>query len=218
MKDLHAGFVSGAILNAVRHEKLSIELDWNDILNRLSHFVIDSDVGGNGQLEPVLSILENILCRGLPTLPSLAIEKELERLTGLFTCTPAGNTSVSAFECSLNPDVPESIYPLLETALCAASPEGQLSPSSGFAFPDFRSGETSDAFESKAEELFWNGPLTRMLGPGGMQLALRQRALDHFGRCVCLLVRRCYFIENMRFFYGTLTFSLVLRLLFFCDS
>lgn len=101
MKAMHAGLVSGAILNAVRHEKLSIELDWDDILNRLSHFVIDSDVGGNGQLEPVLSILENILCRGLPTLPSLAIEKEMEQLTGLFTCTPAGNTSISAFECSL---------------------------------------------------------------------------------------------------------------------
>lgn len=178
MKSLHAGFVSGAVLNIIRQDKLSADLDWDDILNRLCHFVIDNNIGGEHPLEPTLSIYENILCRGLPTLPSLYIEKELERLTGLFTCTPAGNTSVSTFECNVNPDVAESIYSLLEIALCATAPVAQISPSPGFEFPDFGSGETSGAFESKAEEQFWKGPLARILGPGGMQLALRQRALD----------------------------------------
>ncbi|NTU50148.1 MAG: ATP-dependent DNA helicase RecQ, partial [Desulfobulbaceae bacterium] len=178
MKALHSGFVSAAVWNAIRQEKLSAELDWKDILNRLSHFVIDGDLGGGNKLAPTLSILENILCRGLPTLPSLFIEKELERLTGLFNSSVVGNPTISAFKCEINPDLADSIYPLLETALCVASPEGELTPSSGYIFPDFGCGEISDAFESKAEEQFWNGPLKNLLGPGGIQLALRQRKLN----------------------------------------
>ena len=128
MKALHAGYVSAAVWNAIRHDKLSAELDWQDILNRLSHFVIDGDVGGDNKLSPALCILENIFCRGLPTFPSLYIEKELERLTGVFKCDVAGNTTISAYECKINPDVAASTYPLLEIALCAASPEGTLTP------------------------------------------------------------------------------------------
>jgi len=178
MRHLHAGFVSGALLNVIRKDKLSADLDWADILNRLSHFVIDSDIGRNRGIEPVLCVFENILCRGLPTLPSLYVEKQLARLTGLFTCNPKGNKSVSAFECGIKSDTPESIFSLLEIALCVAAPQGQLAPSPGFEFPDFGSGEISDAFESKAEEQFWKGPLSQILGTGGMQLALRQRSLD----------------------------------------
>ncbi len=178
MKALHAGYVSGAVWNALQNDKLSAELNWQDVLNRLSHFVIDSDVGGNNKLPPELSVLENILCRGLPTLPSLYIEKELKRLTGLIHCGETGNLTVANYKCELLSELPQEFIPLMERALCTVSPKGQLESSSGFVFPDFGSGEVSDNFESKAEQQFWNEPLKKMLGPGGIQLALRQRYLD----------------------------------------
>jgi len=182
MKPLHAGYVSGAvwnaIQNAIQNEKLSPELDWQDVLNRLSHFVIDSDVGGQGVLPPELSVLENILCRGLPTLPSLYIEEELARMTGLVRFGTSGNKAVAAYSCEFEPNLSDRLIPFLERALCVVAPKGQLEPSRGFIFPEFGSGEESTKFDSQAEKQFWDGPLAKLLGPGGMQLALRQRPLS----------------------------------------
>ena len=178
MKNLHAGYVSEALLSAIRQNKLSSELDWQDILIHLSHFVIDSDIGIDKAPIPALCLLENILCRGLPTLPSLYIEKQLESLTQLFKCDVEGNRAVSAFKCAINPNGVDCVYELLEVALCTASPKAELTPSFGFFYSEFGSGEISNAFESEAEKQFWDGPLKRLLGPGGMQLALRQRELS----------------------------------------
>lgn len=178
MKALHAGYVSQALLNAIQTNKLSPDLNWKDILGRLSHFVIDRNIGGHGALSPELSGLENILCRGLPTLPSLYVEKKIEHITKAIRCGITGKNEVSSYSCELDTKLSTSIIPLLERALCIVSPAANLEPSDGFVFPEFGSGDENTDFDSTAERDFWNGPLTRLLGSGGMQLALRQRPLN----------------------------------------
>lgn len=178
MKALHAGYVSGAVWKAIQDRKLPTELDWLDVVSHLSHFVIDHDVGGNGVLPPELSVLENILCRGLPTLPSLYVERALAEKTGLVAFAEAGNKDVAAFRCEIAAETQAAVVPYLARAFCAVSPTITLEPSSGFRFPAFGSGEESTEFDSAAEKEFWDGPLTALLGPGGMQLALRQRPLE----------------------------------------
>jgi len=178
MKALHAGYISGALWKAIQDDELSSDLNWQDILNGLSHFVIDRDVGGDGIHTPELSVLENIICRGLPTLPSLYVEKKLEKITGSIKCGISGKKEISSYSCRLNAELPTSFTQLLEQALCIASPQSDLEPSSGFIFPEFGSGEENTNFDSEAERDFWNGPLSDLVGKGGMQLALRQRPLD----------------------------------------
>ncbi|NTW87779.1 MAG: RecQ family ATP-dependent DNA helicase [Desulfobulbaceae bacterium] len=176
MKYLHAGYVSDALWSTIGQGTLSPELDWRDILLHLCHFVIDGNISDTEKSIPELGIIENILCRGLPTLSSLYIEKQLETL-GVLKCESVGKSTVSAFCCSIDKDQ-EKFLPLLERALCIVAPGAALVPSWGYEFPDFGSGDETSDFESKAEEEFWNGPLMSMLGPGGMQLALRQRELS----------------------------------------
>jgi superfamily II DNA helicase RecQ len=178
MKALHAGYVSGAVWKAIHAGQMSPDLDWLDVISRLSHFVIDQDVGGAGVLPPELSVLENLLCRGLPTLPSLYVERFLAEKTGLVTFAEAGNKDVAAFRCEFTDESLPHVLPYLARAFCAVSPTAELEPSEGFIFPAFGSGEENTEFDSTAEREFWNGPLTILLGKGGMQLALRQRPLE----------------------------------------
>ena len=98
MKELHCGYVCGALWNAIQQESLSDDLDWLDVVRRLSHFVIDRDLREKGDPHPVISVLTNLLCRGLPTLPSLYVEKKLERIAGLTRVITSGNKDVSKYE------------------------------------------------------------------------------------------------------------------------
>ena len=178
MKALHAGYVSSAVLDVIYKKKLSAELNWLDILSDLSHFVINQDIGEDGVLSPEMAILDNILTRGLPTLPSLFVERELERGTELSHFDVAGNNELSAFSCEINHAKIDAVLPLLERAFCIAAMDSKLEPSAGFNFQGMDSDSSIENFESGAEKEFWDGPLTQLLGPGGMQLALRQRLLS----------------------------------------
>jgi hypothetical protein len=93
MKALHAGYVSGAVWKAVQDGQLSPDLNWQDVLTQLSHFVIDHDVGGDKTLPPELAVLEKICCRGLSTLPSLFVEQQLQQLARI--TRPLGTLSFS---------------------------------------------------------------------------------------------------------------------------
>jgi superfamily II DNA helicase RecQ len=181
MKTLNAGYVSEAAWKAIQDNRLSQELNWHDVLMQLSQFVIDRDVGGEGVLPPELAVLENIICRGLPTLPSLYVEKKLEQLTGLTKNGKGGNEEVATYFCDFDPALAKtwpSVRALLERAYCPASPEAKLEPSPGFLIPGFHSGNKNTDFDSQAESIFWDGPLTAFLGRGGMQLVVRQRPMS----------------------------------------
>lgn len=178
MKALHAGYVSGALWQDIRGSRLPSTLDWMDVVSSLSHFVIDRDVAGSGSLAPEWSVFENILCRGLPTLPSIKLEKGLAEATGLLVVGEDGKQNFGAVNVRFGESVDDAMRESLARALCICASDVTLQPSSGFCFPEFGSGDDNTKFDSAAERTFWDGPLTDLLGPGGMQLALRQRSLE----------------------------------------
>lgn len=178
MKELHAGYVCGALWTSIQEQSLSSDLDWFDVVNRLSHFVVDRELSTRGEPDPIVSVLANLLGRGLPTVPSLYVERRLERLTGITCVAKYGNTEVSKYESTFRTEDRVGLTTLLERALCVVSVNAVLSESPGFEFPEFGSGDGASAFDSQAERDFWYGPLQRLIGPGGMQLAMRQRPFE----------------------------------------
>ena len=178
MQELHAGYVASAVWAAIQNGSLPDDLDWMDVVRRLSHFVIDLDLETPSDPPPLVSMLANLLCRGLPTLPSLYIERRLERLTGLISCRPAGNSVVASYTGQFQCNCPQDLYKMLGRAFCPVSPGVVLNSSPGYGFPEFGDGDDDTRFDSEAEREFWEGPLKETLGPGGIQLALRQRPLD----------------------------------------
>lgn len=177
MKALHAGYVSGALWHAIRDGKLPSTLEWMDVVSSLSHFVINEDVARGGSLSPAWVVFENLLCRGLPTLPSIRLEKGLADATGLVEVGEGGKQNHGTLNVQFTNSVNDHLREQMARALCICAANVTLQPSTGFVFPDFGSGEDNTKFDSEAERTFWEGPLARLLGPGGMQLALRQRPL-----------------------------------------
>lgn len=158
---------------------LSSALDWMDVASSLCHFVIDADVAQGGSLPPEWAVFENLLCRGLPTVPSLRVEHGLVESTGLLTVNEGGKQGHGAVNALLkNGSSGDGTRELLVRALCVHAADVALQPSAGYFFPEFGSGEDNTEFDSEAERTFWSDPLARLLGPGGVQLALRQRPLD----------------------------------------
>lgn len=178
MKELHAGYVAGAAWDAIHNGDFSSELDWVDVVWHLSHFVIDQDLVVNDQPHALVSILANMLCRGLPTIPSLYLERKLERIAGV-TCVEAiGNQEVARLNSRFCGHQASVTIPLFERALCVVSQSVILNASEAFRDRTLCDEDRGDAFDSDAERRFWHGPLTSMLGLAGMQLCLGQRPLD----------------------------------------
>lgn len=178
MKELHAGYVCGALWTDIQEGSLSADLDWLDVVNRLSHFVVDREFPIKGEPDPIVSVLANLLGRGLPTVASLYVERRLERLAGITCITKSGNTEVSKYESTFKTDDRVALTTLLERALCAVSVDAIPSETPGFGFLEIDAEDGATAFDSQAEREFWNGPLYRLIGAGGMQLALRQRPFE----------------------------------------
>lgn len=178
MKGLHAGYVSGALWQEIRERRLPSALDWMDVISALSHFVIDTDVAQGGSLPPEWAVFDNLLCRGLPTLPSIRLENGLAEATRLVEVSEGGKQDHGSVSVQFDASVDVGMRELLARALCICATKVTLQPSTGFVFPEFGSGEDNTKFDSDAERTFWNGPLAKLLGPGGMQLVLRQRPLD----------------------------------------
>jgi len=72
MKELHAGYASGAVLDLM--SQLDPELDWHAIIRSLCYFAIYRDIGGKAKWPAELSIFNNLISRGLPTLSSIHVE------------------------------------------------------------------------------------------------------------------------------------------------
>lgn len=206
MQALQAGYVPGAVWQAAQKE-FSDDLDWFDVFRHLGHFVIDHDVGENGTLPPELAVLQNILCRGVPTLPSLYLERQLERTTGLVRISE--QKSDSAYSSYFAHDSMERLLPLLERAYCVVAPNLESRPSSRFVFPQFGSSK---------EQIFWNGPLRNLLGAGGMQLALRQRDLSTIVEGSNKAEFRNNYVDVAVQFPGSLNRSLIRGIVFEVDG
>ena len=133
MNTLHAGYVSQALWSVMQNGALSPDLDWHQILHQLSHFVANTNSTTDTPLAPELGMLQNLLTRGLPTLPSLYIEQQLER-AGIIHGETIGKTAHSAFRYTITND-PDQLYPLIERALCIVAPGITQTPSTTSATP-----------------------------------------------------------------------------------
>ena len=71
-KQFHAGY----ILSPVKHQLSSLDkpIFLDDLLHRLSCFLIEYDFKNTNSVDPVVAVVDNIISRGLPTFPSLFIE------------------------------------------------------------------------------------------------------------------------------------------------
>lgn len=117
MQELHAGYVSAALWEKILRKGLSADIDWRAILRGLSHFVIDKELQPIGELDPVVAVLDNLLARGLPTLPSLFVEQALASRTGLIKVEKTGKADTQAYEVSFTADFVD-LRADLERALC----------------------------------------------------------------------------------------------------
>lgn len=168
MQELHAGYVSAALWEKVLRKELDPALDWGAVLCGLSHFVIDKELKLAGKIDPVVPILTNLLSRGLPTLPSLFVERTLAQRTGLIQVEEAGKTAdTQAFETAFTVDF-AGIKAMMEQALCAFTHHANLKAAPGFTLPEF---------DSEEEAQFFAGPLTQALGPA-IQVVERQRPFE----------------------------------------
>lgn len=77
---LSAGFALDAVQNALRDSKHATA---REALARLCEFNVEGLTEGLTGLQPVYAVASNLLSRGLPTLPSCAVERALIRLLGL---------------------------------------------------------------------------------------------------------------------------------------
>lgn len=168
MHELHGGYVSAAIWEDVLNQRLDPVLDWKEILHYHSHFVVSQKLLPGRPTDPRVVLLQNLLVRGLPTLPSLRVEKALSRKCGLTTLTCDGVArDTKAYQTRYEED-PAKMRPFIERAICLQETPFEPGPAPGFRPPEF---------DSQEEERFFFGPLRKALGPV-MPMIECQRSFD----------------------------------------
>ncbi len=167
MKELHAGYISSAVWDLL--DDLSGEIIWRDVVRSLSHFVVDHDIGGDGEWSAELSVLNNLISRGLPTLAPLSVERWLSEEADLTEVDEKGEAGITG---RIAVDVRDAVererlIDFVERALCTQAQDVELEATPGFELP---------AEENvRNENDFLRGPLFDWLGPAGVQLLCRQR-------------------------------------------
>ncbi len=172
MRELHAGYISSALAPEILGAQGII--NWSDVYAWRCRFVVDEDVPLSGDQGPELAVLENIISRGLPTIPSLKVERWLSEMTGLTRVEETGDRDrgTAAFTSELVCDLDDDARRRLEQILCMSAPEAICAAGPGFLLPPFG---------SASESAFWSGPLAGLLGPQVLQCVQRQRRVDSIG-------------------------------------
>ncbi len=80
-KKLHSGCILGSIRETL--SKLDKPIDFSSLLTQLSYFEIEYGFEENSIQDSVVTVLDNLLSRGLPTLPSVFIEDLFSELFGI---------------------------------------------------------------------------------------------------------------------------------------
>lgn len=165
MQELHAGYVSSALWSKTLHGDLSDDLDWQSVLRHLCHFVIDSPIEPVGEIDPITAICENLVSRGLPTLPTLFVERSIAERTSITDVKESGHKAgTQSFDVSFSTDF-QTLKPDIERALCISSNNFTIGASPGFSLPNYG---------SDAEKQFLHGQLSKAL-LCAIQLVERER-------------------------------------------
>lgn len=158
---LRAGFV----LEGVRSSLKDITPRWHDLLAPVTAFElegVDTDIVIE---QPLLAVADNIISRGMPTLPSLHVESALSTCTGL-TRRKENKGSVSF---PLAEPLSKEAAQLLMRALCPVDPT---------LTADDVARTREAALGSDAEKEFYQQALPTLAGPWAPQVVEPQRPLD----------------------------------------
>lgn len=173
MQDFHAGYISDAIRPFLGEADGAVS--WREVIRSRCFFSVDHEIEAPRENQlPELAVLENLISRGLPTIPSLKIEQWLADTTGLTVVEETGSREkkTAEFKVRLCHPLDEAGRDKLRNILCLSAPEVECSAGPGFDIP---------AFGSHSEERFWRGPLADLLGTGALQWVERQRAVESIG-------------------------------------
>lgn len=108
VQQLNAGYVLGGIKNYLA--KFSNGINWDSVLQSLSNFEIESEPANFPNSDPIFSVADNLISRGLPTLPSLFIEQTFSKIFKRTEEKVSTLTQEISFELSGNEkDLMESI-------------------------------------------------------------------------------------------------------------
>lgn len=167
-RHLHAAYVLTGIRDALYAEEPSDGLCWPDVLRFLSSFTVDDDLGQDQTDDPRVRLLINIVSRGLPTLPSLYIEREISEATD---CAAEDSDGGGIIRWTLT-EHGWHLMPLVKRALAIVDP--RVVPEQPIAPPE---GEPHAAPESPAEEAFFHRVLPDIGGRHVTQFFRPQRSI-----------------------------------------
>jgi ATP-dependent DNA helicase RecQ len=160
--ELHAGYMLDGLWEVIFRDRKEI---WPYILSDLCTFWVDQEYDLADDTEPIFVVLDNLVSRGLPTLPSVYIENEYQNKLKL---TKRKNES-TGFSYPLKKGGAD--LDMLKRAFCVIEPRGSCNaekpPFPSFGFPDY---------ESKAERQFMQ--TLKEWHPHLAQLAELQRPME----------------------------------------
>jgi len=161
---LRAGYLLQAIRDHFGYERNSFP---RQVLRHLTAFNLDlqSPIGSSKIEDPILAVADNLVTRGMPTLPSLRVEQAVAEATGL-TTEKRVNGSIE-FPFSEEPD--NAGQRLLREALLPIDPS--LSP-------DEVTSDLREQLGSDAEIDFLRSGVSAAVGGWAAQLFNPQRRLD----------------------------------------
>lgn len=77
---LHAGFILSSVKKILLDSESDFQIMIADLLEPLCCFEVESNISKNFIDDPIVSVLNNIISRGLPTFPSIEIEDKISSL------------------------------------------------------------------------------------------------------------------------------------------
>ncbi len=162
-----AGFILEGIRNHLRNDKN--QSYWQELLAGLSDFIIDTNVESGENWDPICAAYDNMISRGLPTLPSLFIEDELGKAFSL--TQKIINDRTGEIHFPLRPSINSTQIDLLKRALHIFDP--RLNRSSALFYP-LESWEKQ--LDSNPEREFFHRVMPGNFGDHIIQLVEPQRS------------------------------------------
>ena len=166
---LHAGYILTSIKSVINNSTANI--DYDDLLSKLSVFEIESSAALKHTLDDsIFNVADNIISRGIPTIPSLLIEESISSEFGLSKkCLSKKTREFSFMQNSLS----KSQIDLIKRSLFIIDPRLKVPSVASNLFNSWEAHQGSDF-----EETFYSGIIPDKIGPYACQLFEPQRFIS----------------------------------------
>lgn len=168
-KQLHSGYILSSVKDAI--SKLDKPIEFSSLLSQLSCFEIEYDFQTKPTEDSIISVLENLISRGLPTIPSLFVEETITK--SLNVAEKKIHTKTGELYFELKNDRYELLEYFIYNSLFIVDP--RLKDVSEFQ-QNFDSWEEHSG--SEFEEIFYKLTLPEFFNESVCQLLETQRKID----------------------------------------